>query len=57
MICKWVEFDGVGVAVAFKDGVVWVVATVAFSEHFAGWVDVGAVEEDDAVEASDGGVH
>lgn len=46
-----------GIAVTFKDGVFWVDAAVASSEHFTGRANVSAVEEDDGVEASDSGVH
>lgn len=47
----------VSVAIVLQNGVVWVEAAVTFAEHFSRRADVGTVEEDDSVEAGDGGVH
>lgn len=45
------------ITVRLQNGVVFVVSTVVNREAYPRRADVGAVEEDDCVEAGDGGVH
>lgn len=57
LVCGEIEEGGVSIAVAFQDGVVWVVPAATLRQKFPRRTDVGPVEEDDGVEARDGRVH